>query len=998
MKLGLDMVLRPGRSTKPERWHNMTVFVNRNGLVVAAALLAFWSGCFLQPADAQTNPRDLTALVALGKAWSGSSALSTWAGTDPCGDHWTGITCDGNGNVTQLELTYRNISGTIPSTIGDLSALESLDLSNNRELSGKLPAELGNLTNLKSLSIQQCSISGPIPVELSNLLQLEFLALMDNQMVGTIPGQIGRLSKLYWFDISQNQIGGSLPVSSGKDGVGLDNLTSIKHFHFNNNTMTGDIPPEIFGLSKLIHLLLDSNGFSGTIPNNNSNSILIMRLNDNRLSGPIPSVWTNMTSLVEIHISNNQLTGTFPDLSNLTNLRLLDASNNVLFDPQPIPTFLATGTTNLLTLSMAKCNLEGSIPSGLFSSPFLQKVDLSDNNLNDTLTFGSIGKNLQYVDLEDNKIDDINTAAANGVNIQTILLRGNPVCTSTLLKVEQFCVADSGSTTSYPQLPFCGGKDCSGGQVLHSRLCICGDAMICQMRLNSPPFQIVNQDIIGQLTKELAHLFSENASQTENLPRVPNQVFLVTDQLSIESANITGNSRMNFTLAIFPPTGRDWRTQEVDYIVTFFYNNSVHLPKTQGPYSILGYTYPIFGLPSNKSSLGTGALVGIIVAAAFVVLLLAFVGVYAFRQKRRAEKAEVITRPFASWGTKSGKDDGAAPKLMGARYFSLNDLKKATGNFAERNVIGVGGYGKVYKGTLPDGEVVAVKRAQEGSMQGKEEFKNEIELLSRVHHKNLVSLLGFCYDKDHNEQMLIYQFMPSGTLRDHLLGRLRDPLTWQTRLNIALGSAMGLSYLHEQASPPVIHRDIKSTNILLDDKLVARVADFGLSKTAPPDGSKGHVSTQVKGTLGYLDPEYYMTQQLTEKSDVYSFGVVLLELLTARAPIENNKYIVREVRETLEKGGVAALRAMLDGHIKDCPSNELEDFLQLALHCVEEASKNRPTMDEVQKELERICGHSLSSSVGVGAGGLAKDLYGDDFLGRSRETQFQYSGGFTQLN
>ncbi|KAL3685577.1 hypothetical protein R1sor_003599 [Riccia sorocarpa] len=366
----------------------------------------------------------------------------------------------------------------------------------------------------------------------------------------------------------------------------------------------------------------------------------------------------------------------------------------------------------------------------------------------------------------------------------------------------------------------------------------------------------------------------------------------------------------------------------------------------------------------SKNSLGTGAVIGIVVAGVVVALVLALIGLYAWRRKRRADQAEVMTIRFASWGARSGKDDGVAPKLQGARYFSFNDIKKATGNFGEKNVIGVGGYGKVFRGTMPDGEVVAIKRAQEGSMQGNDEFKNEIELLSRVHHKNLVSLLGFFYDKDHNEQMLIYQYMPNGTVTYHIYtwfkatGRTGDPPTWQTRLNIALGSAKGLAYLHEMANPPVIHRDIKSTNILLDDKWVAKVADFGLSKTAPPEGSKGHVSTQVKGTLGYMDPEYYMTQKLTEKSDVYSFGVVLLELLTARAPIENNR--------------------------------------ELALHCVEEAAQNRPNMDEVVKELERIYGHSLSSSVGTGASGQAKDLYDDDnFLGRSEEPQFQYSGGFT---
>ncbi|KAK9287504.1 hypothetical protein L1049_015925 [Liquidambar formosana] len=195
---------------------------------------------------------------------------------------------------------------------------------------------------------------------------------------------------------------------------------------------------------------------------------------------------------------------------------------------------------------------------------------------------------------------------------------------------------------------------------------------------------------------------------------------------------------------------------------------------------------------------------------------------------------------------------------------------------------------KVYRGTLSTGELVAIKRAQQGSTQGGLEFKTGIELLSRVHHKNVVSLVGFCFDQ--GEQMLVYEYVPNGTLKDRLSARV-------------------LAYLHELANPPIIHRDIKSNNILLDERLNAKVVDFSLSKLMG-DSEKGH---------GYIDPEYYMTQQLIEKSDVYSFGVPMLELLTGRRPIERGKYIVRE-----------------------------------AMRCVEEAGVDRPTMGEVVKRIENI--------------------------------------------
>eukprot|EP01018_Ginkgo_biloba_P024958 Gb_39314 [translate_table: standard] len=343
----------------------------------------------------------------------------------------------------------------------------------------------------------------------------------------------------------------------------------------------------------------------------------------------------------------------------------------------------------------------------------------------------------------------------------------------------------------------------------------------------------------------------------------------------------------------------------------------------------------------------------------FAIAILA-TGIYALRQKRKAKKAIQLSQPFASW-ERSRKDSGGAPQLKGARCFSYNELKKATNNFSNDNEIGSGGYGKVYKGLLAaGGEMVAIKRAKEESLQGAAEFKNEIELLSRVHHKNLVGLIGFCFEE--GEQMLIYEYMPNGTLRDNLYRPTGIHLDWGRRIHIALGVARGLSYLHNHANPPIIHRDVKSSNILLDESLNAKVADFGLSKLVA--GGKSYVSTQVKGTMGYLDPEYYMTQQLSEKSDVYSFGVVLMEMITARQPIERGTYIVREVRNSLERGGVKGIeRELLDPFLRDSSSalTGFQNFVSLAVRCAEESGASRPDMSEVVKDLECIVDQSGSS-------------------------------------
>ncbi|GAB4847416.1 Leucine-rich repeat receptor protein kinase hpca1 [Ancistrocladus abbreviatus] len=407
-----------------------------------------------------------------------------------------------------------------------------------------------------------------------------------------------------------------------------------------------------------------------------------------------------------------------------------------------------------------------------------------------------------------------------------------------------------------------------------------------------------------------------------------------------------------------------------------------------GPFYLISGSYKNFAAeparPENSSH------IAIAVAAAVggsVLVLLALSGLYAYHQKWRAGRAVQSTHYFASSWDKNSE----IPQLKGARRFSFEEIRKYTNNFAEVNNIGSGGYGKVYKGVLANGQLVAIKRARAGSMQGSMEFRTEIELLSRVHHKNLVNLLGFCFYQD--EQILVYEYLPNGTLLDSLSGKSGIRLDWMRRLRVALGSARGLAYLHELADPPIIHRDIKSNNILLDEHLNAKVADLGLSKPFS-DREKGYLTTQVKGTMGYLDPEYYMTLQLTEKSDVYSFGVLMLELVTGRRPLQQGRnYIVKDVRIAIDKRkDLYGLHALIDPAIASYAITLVgfEKFVDLAMRCVEETSAGRPTMGEVVKWIEQIIrlaglnpnvdsAPTSTSCEGSSAGNIHQ-IYGDDAL------------------
>lgn len=365
---------------------------------------------------------------------------------------------------------------------------------------------------------------------------------------------------------------------------------------------------------------------------------------------------------------------------------------------------------------------------------------------------------------------------------------------------------------------------------------------------------------------------------------------------------------------------------------------------------------------TNKAQVIGGAAGG---AAAFGIAAALCIAVY--QRKKRVQGTESHT---TSWlplygnshtsGTKStisGKSNPSSHLSSAAqgrcRRFSFVEMKQATKNFEEANVIGVGGFGKVYKGVIDNGATkVAIKRSNPQSEQGVHEFQTEIEMLSELRHKHLVSLIGFC-DED-NEMCLVYDYMSRGTLREHIYKGNKTHLSWKQRLEICIGAAKGLHYLHTGARWTIIHRDVKTTNILLDENWEAKVSDFGLSKTGP-DLNKGHVSTVVKGSFGYLDPEYFKRQQLTEKSDVYSFGVVLFEVLCARPALNpslpKEQVSLADWALHCQKKGI--LEDIIDPHLKGKVNMEsIKKFADTAEKCLSDCGVDRPSLNDILWNLE----------------------------------------------
>nr|UKD60038.1 soluble kinase-like 1 protein [Centaurium erythraea] len=293
---------------------------------------------------------------------------------------------------------------------------------------------------------------------------------------------------------------------------------------------------------------------------------------------------------------------------------------------------------------------------------------------------------------------------------------------------------------------------------------------------------------------------------------------------------------------------------------------------------------------------------------------------------------------------------------VGSPHLSMSQMVRATHHFSESMKIGEGGFGMVYKGQLPNGLVVAVKRARKELFENlQNEFRSEVELLAKIEHRNLVKLLGYV-DRG-NERLLITEYVPNGTLREHLDGVRGKVLDFNQRLEICIDVAHGLTYLHLYAEKPIIHRDVKSSNILLTERMRAKVADFGFAKLGDAESEKSYYSTKVKGTIGYLDPEYMKTHQLTAKSDVYSFGILLLEVLTGRRPVELHKPAQERVtlRWAFNKYKEKNVVEILDPLMKETVDKKIiRKMLRLAISCAAPTKSDRPDMKTVGEQLWEI--------------------------------------------
>nr|QAS62455.1 LRR receptor-like serine/threonine-protein kinase [Sedum alfredii] len=866
------------------------------------------------------DPSEVDALMAVKKRLNDPMKnLKNWGKGDPCSGNWTGIVCsnvttDGFFHVQKLNLLNSNLTGTLAPELGQLSQLQILDFMWN-ELTGSIPKEIGNISNLT------------------------LLLLNGNKLSGSLPEELGNLKNLNRLQLDQNLLSGPIPKS-------FANLNMTKHLHLNNNSFSGQLPPELSRLSGLLHLLVDNNNLSGYLPPEFSTlpKLHILQLDNNNFEGTsIPASYGSMANLVKLSLRNCSLQGNVPDLSAMPHLRYIDLSFNQLTGSIPATSL----SKNITTIKLSNNYLNGTIPSSFSRLPLLQILSVENNMLTGSVPT-SVWQNMTFdpaakltLDLQNNSLSSVVGSLNPPVNV-TLRLYGNPICRqANIPDIKLFCLSETGKLEELqPSVnTTCPVQACPVGNFFEyvpdsPEPCFCASPIRIGYRLKSPSFSY----------------FPPYMDQFETY--VTTSLQLKLHQLLIESYAWEEGPRLRMHVKLFPVyadgQSSTFNVSEVQRLRRIFISWNFPTDSFYGPYELLNFTLlgPYAGMDLKPPSSAFNKTVWISVILACVVCAVVITSSITFMMVRRYSKQHrQLSRTRIS--------SKISMKIDGVKSFTFKELSAATENFNCDKVVGQGGYGKVYKGILPGNVLVAVKRTLEGSLQGQKEFLTEIELLSRVHHLNLVSLLGYCDEED--EQMLVYEFMSNGSLRDWISGKAKGHFGFRARLQIALGASKGILYLHTEAQPPIFHRDIKASNILLDSKFIAKVADFGLSRLAPVLSDEGtlpnHISTVVKGTPGYLDPEYFLTHKLTDKSDVYSLGVVFLELLTGMQPIYHGKNIVREVNFAVDSG---MMFSIIDSKMGSYPSENLEKFVTLALNCSKDKPENRPSMLDVVRELENI--------------------------------------------
>ncbi|GAA0161466.1 hypothetical protein LIER_17776 [Lithospermum erythrorhizon] len=873
-----------------------------------------------------------------------------------------------SGVLQYLYLSENDFHGEFPQHIADwCGSLRELSLSQNN-LTGIVPAEsLGACTSLELFDISLNNFSGQLPID--SVLQLSSLKVLDlafNNFVGELPESLSRMVKLEILDVSSNDLTGVIP-----SGICQDPSNSFKVLYLQNNGLSGDIPDSLSNCSQLVTLDLSFNHLSGRIPSSLKSlsklKNLILWLN--QLTGEIPEELMYIKSLENLILDFNDLTGSIPaSLSNCTNLNWISLSNNRLSGE--IPASFGS-LASLAILKLGNNSLYGRIPPELGDCKSLIWLDLNSNNLNGSIP-GALSK----------QSGNIAGQLLTGKRFVYIKNDGSPQCHGSGNLLEFGGIRQEALDRLSTRHP-CRGlvyRGITQPTFNHNGSMIFLDLSHNQLAGSIPKelgvmyyLSILNlghNDLSGGIPHELDGL--KNVAILDlsynrlngSIPQSLTGLTLLGD-IDLSNNNLSGLIPESAPFDTFPAFR--------------FINNSglCGYPLSECPSGLNGS-----GKQQGKSHRRQASLAGSVAMGLLFSLLCIFALIFvAIETKKRRKKKEAALEAYIE-GNSNSATANTNWKLTSAREaLSINlsafekplrkltfaDLLEATNNFHNDSLIGSGGFGDVYKAQLKDGSVVAIKKLIQISGQGDREFTAEMETIGKIKHRNLVPLLGYC--KVGEERLLVYEYMKYGSLEDVLHDRKKHSikLNWSERRKIAIGAARGLAFLHHNCIPHIIHRDMKSSNVLLDENLEARVSDFGMARLMSAMDTHLSVST-LAGTPGYVPPEYYQSFRCSTKGDVYSYGVVLLELLTGRQPTDSADFGDNNLVGWVKQHAKLKITDVFDPELtKDEPNIEVEllEHLKVASQCLDDRPWKRPTMIQVMamfKEIQAGSGIDSTSS------------------------------------
>ncbi|KAK4480583.1 hypothetical protein RD792_013661 [Penstemon davidsonii] len=739
----------------------------------------------------------------------------------------------------------------------------------------------GNFSNsIVALNLSSLNLGGEISPAIGDLKSLESLDLQGNKLTGQIPDEIGNCVSLILLDLSDNMLYGDVPFSVSK-------LKQLELLNLKNNQLTGPIPSTLTQIPNLKTLDLARNQLIGEIPRLIYwNEVLqYLGLRGNMLTGTLSSDMCQLTGLWYFDVRDNNLTGTIPDnIGNCTSFEILDISYNQITGEIPYN----IGFLQVATLSLQGNLLTGKIPEVIGLMQALAVLDLSENQLVGPIP--PILGNLSYTGklyLHGNKLTGtIPPELGNMTKLSYLQLNDNQLIggiPAELGKLDQLFELNLANNNLEGPIP----ENISSCTALN------------QLDLSSNDFSASIPASVG----DLEHLLTLNLSHNHLSGSIPlefgNLRSIQTIDMSFNhfSGSIPKELGQLQTLASLILSNNDLSGRIPEQL-----SNCLSLDKLNVSYNNFTGVLPVgrnFSRFSPDSFIGNPLLCGHWLGS--------------------------ICDPFP----KKSRDSSKLVVLhLDMAIHTYEDIMRLTENLNEKYIIGYGASSIVYKCILKNSRPIAIKRLYTQYPHPSTEFETELETIGNIRHRNLVSLHGYSFSPQGN--LLFYDYMGNGSLWDLLHGQAKKvKLDWETRLKVAVGAAQGLAYLHHDCNPRIIHRDVKSSNILLDDNFEAHLSDFGIAKSLP--SAKTHASTYVLGTIGYIDPEYARTSRLTEKSDVYSFGIVLLELLT------DDNTLMEAVDPEV------SITCMDLSHVRKT--------FQLALLCTKRYPSERPTMHEVCRVL-----------------------------------------------